>query len=107
MGKTQIATILKHEAEIRASYATFAEITREIDKVDTRKLTMFCRKGILWLEDLLIQSMDQCSKNDVKASSGWLEKWKNSYGISQRAIEGESGEVQMQTSVDGETAWNL
>ena len=23
MGKTQIATILKHEAEVRASYATF------------------------------------------------------------------------------------
>ena len=33
---------------------------------------------------------------DFKASSGWLEKWKNSYGISQRAIGGES-EVQMQT----------
>ena len=34
---------------------------------------------------------------DFKASSGWLEKWKNNYGISQRAIEGASGEVQTQT----------
>ena len=31
----------------------FAELTRELDKVDTRKLTMFCTNGILWQEDLL------------------------------------------------------
>ena len=30
---------------------------------------------------------------EFKASSGWLEKWKNAYGISQRSIEGGSGEV--------------
>ena len=30
-------------------------------------------------------------------SSGWLEKSKNAYGISQRSIEGESGEVPNQT----------
>ena len=34
---------------------------------------------------------------EFKASSGWLEKWKNAYGISQRSIEGESGEVPIQT----------
>ena len=27
---------------------------------------------------------------EFKASSGWLEKWKNAYGISQRSIERES-----------------
>ena len=27
------------------------------------------------------------------ASSGWLEKWKNAYGISQRSIDVGSGEV--------------
>ena len=26
---------------------------------------------------------------EFKASSGWLEKWKNTYGISQRSIEGD------------------
>ena len=34
---------------------------------------------------------------EFKASSGWLEKWKNAYCISQRSIEGESGEVPIQT----------
>ena len=34
---------------------------------------------------------------EFKASSGWLEKWKNAYGISQRSIEGESGEAPIQT----------
>ena len=28
---------------------------------------------------------------EFKASSGWLEKWKNAYSIFQRSIEGESG----------------
>ena len=32
---------------------------------------------------------------EFKASSEWLEKWKNAYGISQRSIE--SGEVPIQT----------
>ena len=31
---------------------------------------------------------------NLKASSGWLECWKNRYGIKQRAVEGESGQVQ-------------
>ena len=31
---------------------------------------------------------------DFKVSSGWLECWKNRYGIMQRIVEGESGQVQ-------------
>ena len=34
---------------------------------------------------------------EFKASSGWLEKWENAYGISQCSIEGESCEVPIQT----------
>ena len=33
-----------------------------------------------------------------KASSGWLECWKSRYGIKQRAVEGESGQVQAETA---------
>ena len=33
----------------------------------------------------------------LQVDSGWLEKWKNAYGISQRSTEGESGEVPIQT----------
>ena len=32
-----------------------------------------------------------------KVSSGWLECWKSRYGIKQRAVEGESGQVQTET----------
>ena len=32
-----------------------------------------------------------------KASSGWLECWKSRYGIKQRAVESESGQVQTET----------
>ena len=34
---------------------------------------------------------------EFKASSGWLEKWKNAHGISQRSIEEKSGEIPIQT----------
>ena len=34
---------------------------------------------------------------DFKASSGWLECWKNRYSIKQRAVEGESGQVHTET----------
>ena len=34
---------------------------------------------------------------EFKASSVWFEKWRNAYCISQRSVEGESGEVPIQT----------
>ena len=34
---------------------------------------------------------------EFKASSGWLEKWKNAHGISQRSVEEKSGEIPIQT----------
>ena len=34
---------------------------------------------------------------DFKASSGWLECWKNRYSIKQRAVEGGSGQVHTET----------
>ena len=52
VGKTQIATILNMRLKYVRVMPHFAEITRERDKVDNRKLTMFCTNGILWLEDL-------------------------------------------------------
>ena len=51
------------------------------------------------LQEEATESKDRLGKPEYaafKASNGWLEKWKNSYGISQCAIEGESGEVQVQ-----------
>ena len=73
VGKTQITTILKHEAEICVSYATFRRNNKRARQGrDTRKLPMFCTNGILWLEDLLFQSMDQCSKkSQLKLQNDW------------------------------------
>ena len=41
--------------------------------------------------------LDSANFEQFRASSGWLEKWKATYGIVNRLVEGESGEVQEQT----------
>ena len=40
--------------------------------------------------------IDSTNFEQFKASSDWLEKWKATYGIVNRLVEGESGEVQEQ-----------
>ena len=112
VGKTQIAIVLKHEAEIRASYATFrgnnkrAQQSRcqEINDVWYKWYSMARGSLVPANRPMLQEEATEIAKRlakpeyvDFKASSGWLEKWKNSYGISQRAIDSESGGVQMQT----------
>ena len=64
----------------------FVEITRWLDKIDNRKLTMFCTNGILWSLALVNGPMFQEEATEIakrlakpeyadfKASSGWLEK---------------------------------
>ena len=112
VGKTQIATILKHEAEIRASYATFRGNNKrarqgryqEINDVLYKWYSM-ARGSLVPVDGPMLQEdATEIAKRlakpeyaDFKVSNGWLEKWKSSHGISRRAIEGESGEVQMQT----------
>ena len=44
--------------------------------------------------------LDSTNFEQFKASSGWLEKWKATYGIVNRLVEGESGEVQSLNSTN-------
>ena len=81
------------------------EITNVLVKVDIRRSTKLCTNGIHQQENLVpingpmlqeeaAEIAKQLAKHEYaefKVSSGWLEKWKNAYGISQRSIEGIRG----------------
>ena len=116
VGKTQIAAVLKNETELRAAYATYRGDNpgnnkragqgryQEINEA-LYKWFSLARESLVPVNGSMLQEeaaeiAKQLAKPEYaefKASSGWLEKWKNAYGISQRSIEGESGEVPIQT----------
>ena len=105
------AAILKNETELRAAYATYRGNNpgnnkrarqgryQEINEV-LYKWYSLARESLVPINGPMLQEeaaeiAKQLAKPEYaefKASSGWLEKWKNAYGISQRSIEG-SGEV--------------
>ena len=105
--KTQIAAILKNETELRAAYATYRGNNpgnnkracqgryREINEA-LYKWYSLARESLVSINGPMLQEeaaeiAKQLAKPEYaefKASSGWLEKWKNAYGISQRSIEG-------------------
>ena len=115
VGKTQIAAILKNETELRAAYATYRGNNsgnnkrarqgryQEINEA-LYKWYSLARESLVPINEPVLQEeaaeiAKQLAKPEYaefKASSGWLEKWKNAYGISQRSVEGESGEVPIQ-----------
>ena len=116
VGKTQIAAILENETDLRAAYATYRENNpgnnkrarqgryQEINEA-LYKWYSWARESLVPINGPMLQEeaaeiAKQLAKPEYaefKASSGWLEKWENAYGISQRSIEGESGEVPIQT----------
>ena len=111
VGKTQIAAILKNETELRAAYATYRGNNpgnnkrarqgryQEINEA-LYKWYSLARESLVPINGPMLQeegteiakqlAKPECA--EFKASSGWLEKWKNPYGISQRSIEGESAD---------------
>ena len=117
VGKTQIAAILKNETELRAAYATYRGNNpgnnkrarqgryQEINEA-LYKWYSLARESLVPINGPMLQEKTaeiakQLAKPEYaefKASSGWLEKWKNAHGISQRSIKGESGEVPIQTT---------
>ena len=106
--KTQIAAILKNETELRAAYATYRGNNpgnnkrarqgryQEI-KEALYKWYSLARESLVPIKRPMLQEeaaeiAKQLAKPEYaefKASSGWLEKWKNTYSISQRCIEGD------------------
>ena len=112
VGKTQIATNLKNETELRAAYATYRGNNpgnnkrarqgryQEINEA-LYKWYSLARESVVPINGPMLQEeaaeiAKQLAKPkyaEFKALSGWPEKWKNAYGISQRSIDGGSGEV--------------
>ena len=105
MGTTQIAAILKNESELRAAYATYCGNNpgnnkrarqgryQEINEV-LYKWYSLARESLVPINGPMLQEEaaeigKQLAKPEYaefKASSGWLEKWKNACGISRRSI---------------------
>ena len=77
MGKTQIATILKHEAEIRASYATFGGNNKRARQDRYEEINDVLYKWYSMAEDLLFQLMNQCSKKGKKRQLKLENDWQS------------------------------
>ena len=112
VGKTQISNLLKNEAKVRQTYAEFRGTNKsarsgkyhEINEVlytwyNLARESLVPVNGPMLQEEALEISkrLDSANFEQFKASNGWLEKWKARYGIVNRLVEGESGEVQEQT----------
>lgn len=108
IGKTQIAAIFKEETSIRARYERMGQSgykrAREgkYELINEAVYKWYClaRDSMIPINGPMLQEEASAiaarlgNYRDFKASSGWLECWKNRYGIKQRAVEGESGQVQ-------------
>ena len=101
VGKTQTAAILKNETELRAAYARYRGNNpgnnkrarqgryQEINEA-LYKWYSLARESLVPVNGPMLQEeaaeiAKQLAKPEYaefKASSGWLEKWKNTYGIS-------------------------
>ena len=112
VGKTQITTILKNGTALRAEYATYRgnnpgsnkrarqgryqEINEALYKwYSLARESLVSINGPMLQEEAaeIVKQLAKPEYAELKASSGCLEKWKNAHGISQRSIEGGSGEV--------------
>lgn len=49
--------------------------------------------GPMLQEEALAIAERPSGKKELKASNGWLEKWKNQHNLAQRNIAGEEGDV--------------
>ena len=100
VGKTQIAAILKNETELRAAYATYRgnnpgndkrarqgryqEINEALYKwYSSGRESLVPINGPMLQEEAaeIAKQLAKPKYAEFKASSGWLEKWKNAYII--------------------------
>ena len=107
IGKTAAANIRKNEASIRKEYEEFkADLKRkrkgQFNDINEILYEWFkkCAANInpdgpmLKEEAMEIKKcLDKVEFKNFTASNGWLEKWKISYGVRERKVNGEAGEV--------------
>ena len=108
IGKTAAANIIKNEASIRKEYEEFkGDLKRkrkgqfnDINEILYEWFKKCCAANIypdgpmLKEEAMEIKKcLDKVEFKNFTASNGWLEKWKISYGVRERKVNGEAGEV--------------
>ena len=112
IGKTQAATIIKKEKEIRKDFEFFSGKSSQRKRVGkyhliNEALHRWYKKceaseiypsGPMCMEAVLIKDeLDIDDLKDFSATNGWFEKWKKMYGIRQKTIVGEAGDVPEET----------
>ena len=108
IGKTAAANIIKNEVSIRKEYEEFkGDLKRkrkgqfnDINEILYEWFKKCCAANIypdgpmLKEEAMEIKKcLDKVEFKNFTASNGWLEKWKISYDVLERKVNGEAGEV--------------
>ena len=108
IGKTAAANIIKNEVSIRKEYEEFkGDLKRkrkgqfnDINEILYEWFKKCCAANIypdgpmLKEEAMEIKKcLDKVEFKNFTASNGWLEKWKISYDVRERKVNGEAGEV--------------
>ena len=112
MGKTQASNVVKNEASLRAEYENFQgkgfkhlkrENHQKYNAINTilYKGSKKCESSGIYVSGSLLKEeamnikdlLNNPDLNDFKASEGWLDKWKLSYGIREKQISDESFNV--------------
>ena len=108
IGKTAATNIIKNEASIREECEEFKgdlKRNRKGQSNDIKEILYewlkkcfaanICPDGpMLKKEAMEIKKcLDKVEFKNFTASNGWLEKWKISYGVRKRKVNGEAGEV--------------
>ena len=108
IGKTAAANIIKNEESIRKKYEEFIKDLKkkrkgqfnEINEILYEWFKKCCAVNIYpdgpMLKEEVMEikkCLDKVEFKNFTASNGWLEKWKISYGVRERKVNGEAGEV--------------
>ena len=112
IGKTAAAKIIKNEVSIPQEYERFKgnlkrnrkEQFYKINEILYEWLKNCCEANIYpdgqMLKEEALEIKKHLNNDDFltfAAANGWLEKWKISYGIREKRVNGEAGEVSGET----------
>ena len=112
IGKTQAASVVKNEESLRVEYENFRRKDLRHLKIENHqkykaiKTILYkwfkkCEASGIYVSGSLLKEevmnikdlLNNADLNDFKASEGWLDKWKLSYGIRKKQISGKSFDV--------------
>ena len=112
IGKTAAAKIVKNETSIRQEYERFKGNLKRNRKGQFHKINEIlyewfkkCCEANIYPDGQMLKEealeikkhLDNDEFSTFTASNGWLEKWKISYGIREKRVNGEAGEVRGET----------